>query len=29
MDAILFEDTGHLRADLHERGLPVSAPSSS
>ncbi|MGN6610809.1 MAG: HAD family hydrolase [Angustibacter sp.] len=26
MDAILFEDTGHLRADLHERGLPVSAP---
>ncbi|MGN6300794.1 MAG: HAD family hydrolase [Angustibacter sp.] len=26
MDAILFEDTGHLRADLHRRGLPVSAP---
>ena len=25
MDAILFTDTGHLRADLHARGLPVSA----
>ena len=29
MDAILFTDTGHLRADLHERGLPVSAPEVS
>lgn len=28
MDAILFEDTGHLRADLHERGLPVAAPGA-
>ena len=29
MDAILFEDTGHLRTDLHARGLPVSAPGAS
>jgi 2-haloacid dehalogenase len=28
MDAILFTDTGHLRADLHARGLPVARPSS-
>jgi 2-haloacid dehalogenase len=26
MDAILFTDTGHLRGDLHRRGLPVAAP---
>ena len=26
MDAILFTDTGHLRGDLHQRGLPVTAP---
>jgi 2-haloacid dehalogenase len=26
MDAILFTDTGHLRADLHGRGLPVRPP---
>ncbi len=28
LDAIVFTDTGHLRADLHRRGLPVSAPSA-
>ena len=26
MDAIWFQDTGHLRDDLHRRGLPVSPP---
>lgn len=26
MDAIVFTDSGHLRGDLHRRGLPVTPP---